>query len=255
MNAVCGTFISFCDRIGQRYAPGRYLFNPWIEMVLVAAVFMLLLLVFTKYAGFCSRLGNARREMLAAAYEILLYRRRPRTVLIGELKLICANLKFLAWLTPSLVFAGVLFAGMYNTLSNRYGYAPAAIGKDIVVKTKHASGEKQELSSCRIDKNKNDLAISARVTVPSVGATWTRVAPLRAGLLALDLGRENATAALNVESSHLPAMPRQYDNGLEIWIGYPRRKWWGSAHGWLVYFLVASTAVAVPLARRLKVSL
>ena len=71
------------------------------------------LIMIIKYTGFRKHLTSSRRAMVAAAYEILLYRRRPFVVISAELRLIWHNLRFLLFLLPSLLVAGAFFAMIF----------------------------------------------------------------------------------------------------------------------------------------------
>jgi len=256
---MCGAniFTGFCDSLGQTYAPRWYVGTPWIEAALVALLFMLAVLLSVKYLSPHRALRHTRRRMMAAVYEILLYRGSPRKVVAAELKLIVGNLVLLILMTPSLAVAGLLFAAMYGTLAARYGYAPAEIGQDLVVRCQGRPGDDGPVADRRILADEDaGIEATAYVVADGDGTTWSRLKPHRPGVFGLRLGDEAAERVwLNVASPSRPAMPVHRVGILDVTIGYPPGSWWGKPWGWVVYFSFVCLVLAVPLARMLKVTL
>jgi len=254
--SLFGAYIRLCDRTGQWCVPSWYVGNRTIELAVVACVFTLVQLVLIKHVGFQGRLRSIRRSMVASAYGMLLYWRRPRAIVVGELRLVGNSLTFLVFLLPSLVVGGLLFAGMWNTLSERYDRGPLEVGEEAVVRTSVSSDSERALTDCDTSGDARDLEITARVRAPAVRTVWTRVKPKRAGLLRLDVGQDRPVRCLlNVATWEAPVAPRRTTGGVEVNIGYPRRRWWGLRHGWLITFLVACVGAAWPLGRLLKTHL
>jgi hypothetical protein len=212
------------------------------------------MLAFLKLTGLGRRLGRVRRRMLAAAYEVLLYRHRPRAVIAAEGRLLASTAKYLLWLAPSLALGGAGFAAMYQTCSDRYGRGPARVGEPLVVRSRPADGSRRDLAECRLFSDDADLPLTAAAQVASLRTVWARFTPKRPGIFALRTGPGSAGRVLvNVESPKAPALRWQYVDGLEVHVQYPLRKWWGLDRGWMVFFLVACAVAAVPLGRWLRV--
>ena len=252
LESLLDGYVRTCDRIGEACGPPWYVGNVYIELILVACLFTLVQLVLIRHVGFPNRLRNVRRSMVAAAYGMLLYRRRPKAIVVGELRLVWNSLKFLVFLLPSLALGGLLFAGLWHTLSGRYGHGPLRIGEEAVVRAEGLSDSARELSDCDVVANGQDLEVTARVRAPAVRTVWTRVRPRRAGLFQVEMGQSGAEPfVLNVAMWESPVAPRQTVDGVAVSISYPTRRWWGSSHGWLVCFLVVCLVAAWPLGRLL----
>lgn len=257
---AAGTFIGralhCCDVAGRHLAPSRYLLSDWVELGIIATAFAVVLLTFVRLTGLGGPLRRARRNVLAAAYEILLYRRRPRAVIAAEARLAWSNLKYLFWLAPLVAFGGLCFTAVYRTCSDRYGRGPARVGEPLVVRCRPAGGAGGDLAKCTMLSNDGDLGPTARAEAPAVGAVWTRFTPRRPGIFALKTSPNAPGRVLvNVDSPAAPAICWQYVDGLEVHIQYPLRKWWRLEHGWVVYFLAVSTLVSGLVCRRLGVRL
>jgi hypothetical protein len=253
VKAVWESFIASCDAIGRTCTPNRYVVSPYVELALVAALFMSAVLLFIRYTGFYHRLRDARRAVLAALYEILLYRRSPRAVLRAELRLLWRNGKALFYLAPSILLGGVLFAAMYNTLSDRFSYRPIEVGQDVVVR---AQATKRGLSKGGLISDPSELEVSAQVKAPAIKTIWMRLKAKRAGILTAKVGEGgDGLFTLNVASMNRPVLPRQCVGGIDFTIHYPRREGWAPAHGWLICFLVMCAVVSIPLTRWLRISL
>jgi hypothetical protein len=249
---VLELYLNMCGHVGGVLAPNWYLGNRYVELALVACVFTLVQVVVIRYAGFQARLRRARGNMVVAAYHMLLYWRRPRAIVSGEMGLLWNGLKFFVLLLPSLAIGGLLFAGMWSTLSGRYGHGPLSPKEEAVVRASVSSDSGRTLTDCDVSAGGQDLEVTAKVRIPAVRTVWTRVKPGRAGLFCLDLGRDHPRRlVLNVATRGKPVMLRQTVNGVEVTISYPVRRWWGLKHGWLVYFLAACFVAAPPLGRLL----
>lgn len=250
------SIISICDRFGQVWLPSDFIGTACLELALFAISFMLAVLLFIKYFGLSSRLRRYRERLMGLAYQILLYRRRPWLVITSELRLLGANVAYLLALIPTLVFSGILFLLMFNTLDNRYGYAPATLGEPHVIKTSPLINTDIKLSNYILRTDNSDIQITARVHAPGINAIWSRLEASRGDLFRLNIGHmESHNVLLNVDRADAPAMPRQIANEFAIEIAYLPSQWWGMPHGWLMYFLAACLLVSMPIARLLKLRL
>ena len=229
--------------------PSFYLVNRWVELAVVAVLFTLALLLFTKWTRLLPRVRRARQQMVAAAYEILLYRRSPRMVLRAQCRCIWNNLKLLYYLSPGLLFGALLFALSYNVLSDRYGYAPAPVGSPIVVSARLSAAQPQERLD--VQPQSEQVRVSGHVHVASISTTWTRLQASSAGMYLLRVGNERAAAKLNVDLPNRAAVPSQCLNKVVLHIGYAPRNWWGMEDGWVIYFLVVCVIAGIPIARRI----
>ncbi len=255
LGTVFDNFVAYCDHVGRSHVPHCYLGNRWMELTIVAAAFMVVMVVFIRYVGFCSQLQAIYRNAVAAIYEMLLYHRSAFVVATAECKLAWNSLKFLLLLSPSLILGGIVFVGMFNTASNRYSYGPIAVGQDVVVRTEPVDGAVGKLADCKIVTDESDLEITAKVRSASRQIIWTRLKPKRAGMLNFKTGPNGSSQVLlNVESFNRPAPAWQYIDGIKVNINYPHLKWRGLRHGWLMYFLLMCAVTGIPLMRWLKVS-
>jgi len=250
MPAFANTFFAASDRALRRAMPDRYLLADWFELALIATLFMLLLFLFMRRFGLCSRLRNTRRHMLADVYQLYLYRRSVRLVIRGEFSLICRNLQYILLLTPTLLAGSFLFAILYNPLTDRYASAPLPPNHDFVIRLHALSNEAWNPALAALP-NTTDLFTTARVRAPSIKTIFARLRASRPGLF--PLAHTNAT--VNIQSPHRPTRPWQYSQGLEIHIPYPPARWWGLTHGWLLYFLLICLITCFPLARLIKLEL
>lgn len=242
------------EAVVQNLVPREaYILNHWVELFLVATVFTLLIIVFMKYFGFLSRLRTINRRMLANAYEVLLFRRHPWTVILAELKLIWENMKLLAFLTPTLLFSGALFVLMSQNLLQRYTYIPAKVGEHIVIRAELPNNTSDEVSEYKFAGQGDMLEITAQVVSKAARTVWAGLRSSRPGLF--HLRREDGSetgVVLNVGILDRPSLARQRVSGMDVEIGYPRRKWWAMKHGWIIWFSIVCLGVSLPLARLLK---
>ncbi len=236
------------DRLITRALPQVYLANRWVELAFAAAFFTLLILLFIKLTRLLPRVRSARQQMIAAAYEIYLYRNRPRMVLRAQWRCIWNNLKLLLYLSPALVFGGVLFALFYGVLSDRYGYGPAGVGANVVIRAR-AVGEVPD-APLLVEPASDNVLLTGHVHVASIATTWSRLRASSAGIHPLRVGGHEALR-LNVATPGRPAIPRQFARRIDLHVDYPIRKWWGLETGWMLYFLVICLIASIPLGRRL----
>lgn len=246
------------SRVGQTHLPLSYLVNRHVELALVATLFMAVVLLFMKYLGFCTALRHGRREMMACAYRILLYRRQPRLVLRTEARAIWCNGKYLILLLPTMVFASLLYLLMHEPLTNRYAFAPAPLGEPIAIRTTPLDSHRS-LNEAMLHSSSASLPITARARIPGGadgGSIWLRLEPTEIGQWPLQLkGRSKAVVQFDAGAGAAPAMPMRVVDGISIHIAYPARLWWGMRRGWLIYFLLFSFLAALPLLPLLRVRL
>jgi hypothetical protein len=248
MMALIGWFFAVCDRALRAWSPERYLLCPAVELALIATLFMVAVLVFMRHFGLCGMLREARRQMLADVYQLLLYRRCLRLLVRSELRLAWGNIRYLVLLGPTLLFGGVLFGAMYNAMADRYGCMPLRVGQDVVIRSRCLSGTASDLAQADVHADERLLPITAQVHSQAAGTVWTRLRCMRAGVWPVALGPDGGHwASVNVQVFDRPPRPWQYVGDVEVHIAYPRAKWWGMAHGWLIYFLLICLVVARPV--------
>jgi len=240
-----GAVISACDRLGQALPSGAFLLSWWLELALAAGLFALLLVSLSRITRLGGKIRAVRRKMVAATEEILLYRRRPLTVIRAELKLVSWNAVLLLVLAPLLAVGGSLFKAAYGSLDNRYGFAPCRVGEDVIVRAGISQGPPAETVP---DGLACSMPMTAMVRSPATGQVSMRLRPTEAGLFPLTL--PNGTKlVLNVGCPARPAMPRQRAGDVEVRIGYPPRKLLGMRRGWVPAFFGWSMVLAWPLSR------
>ena len=243
---VVGPLLSYIVHASSRAAPDRFLVNRWIELAVVACVFSAIAMAMIKMLGLSARLRHHRHGLLAAAYEMFLYRRSPRAVLHAEARLIWHNVLFILWLAPALVFGGGLFAITYDVMEGRYGRAPISAEKEFVVQTTSLRDDRG-LSEAII--NQADFVVTADVRVPALGMSWTRLLPARRGILRLNF--DGRAAWINVASPERPTHAAQYPGDIEVRVFYPPRH----PNYWIWGFVILSVALSWPLARIINVEM
>jgi hypothetical protein len=249
-------FLSVSRRVLALLLPQVYVGGWWADMAVVACAYTLLLLAFVRVAGFPARVRRARREMVAHAYGILLYRRSFRMVVRFEARLVWANLKLLAFLAPTLLFGGLLFAGAAETLSDRYAATPLPAGTEFVVRV-HSTGDlTRGLAEGDVHADPSGFEQTGRVRSAAHRTVWTRLRALRSGIVPL-LTSPDAVAGttVNIGSNTAPVHRWQYAGGLEIYVNYPAPRGWWAENGWLAPFFVFCAVGSVPAARALRVRL
>lgn len=231
----------------------HYLIAPWFEMLLLAGVFMLAVLGFMRIAGYTGRCRAARRHMAAAAGELWLNRSSPGQILKSEGRMILANLRLLAWLTPSIVFGSIVFACLYGTLEERFGHAPLLAGNEFVLRVEPANANPAAIELPDLLVQPEAVCVTARVCPEGAGVEWFRLKankPGQAELTFAPIGaQEPVTARVNVEQDAQPSAPRQRAGDWLVHIDYPGSRWLGHTWGWLACFLVLCLAMAAPLAK------
>lgn len=253
LTSIWHAYITACDRLGAGCVPEWYVGNRYFELGVIASVFTLVQLALIRYLGAHKRMRQARKDLAVAAYSMLLYWRQPRAIISSELRLLWANLRLLVLLAPPLVIGGVIFAGMWDTLSDRYGRGPAEVGTDIVMHVRPLSDSERLPEKGEIAAGAPGIGVTACVRVPEAGAVWARLSPGKEGVFHLSIvSGSPRRVLLNVACADAPVLPRQRVGGYEVGIGYPKRAWWGMARGWLVYFALVCLAAAAPLSRLLN---
>jgi hypothetical protein len=217
--------------------PDHYLANRWLDLTLLAGLYAALVVLFMRQIRLGSHLRTSRQKMLAAAYAMLLYRRIPQRVIRSEAGLICSNLKYLAYLSPTLVFGGIAFAAALGPLHERYGSEPLRIGESFLVSLE-GPGELQF--------DKEDFAVEARVRVSKLQMTWAKLAARHAGLLPLRLGAH--VLAVNVDRPSVPRVAKRVWDDLTVHVTYPP-----GSYGWAGWFGGISIALAGILMRSMGV--
>ncbi len=246
--------ISACDRLGQALPGGAFLLSWWLELALAAGLFALLLVLLARITGLGGKIRIVRRKMIAATEEILLYRRRPLTVIRAELKLVGWNAVLLLILAPLLVVGGGIFKAAYGSLDNRYGFAPAKAGEALVVRAYCPVGSLAGIEVIEASGAGRSVLVTACVRSAARQTVWSRLRPDRAGLYSIHLPGTTDEAFLNVGFPDCPAMPQQQAGDVDIRIGYPPRKMFGLRHGWTLVFFVMCIAAAWPMSLWLRVA-
>lgn len=243
--------IEAVDQWGQIALPPNYLINRYFELTIAASLFMAIVLLFMKHAGFCNRLRHIRSSTTACAYQILLYRRQPRIVLRAQGHLLLHNLAYILYLAPTITFATLLLLVTFGTLENRYGFLPAAVNQPVVVR---ATPIDPSVPLARLKPRDLDdtVTLTAIARVPGAGSAWFRLEPTKRGLTSLAFSRTSARAAvLNVGLSGRPAVAKQFIDGIRIEIGYPSKP----SNTWLTHFSLISFGAAFPLLLLLRMRL
>jgi hypothetical protein len=242
--------MNYGDHTAHMLLPRDYIVNRWVDISTMAVIFMLMMLISMKYFGFSRTFKKVRRDLIASAYEILLYHRNVRIILKAEWKLLWCNLKLLILLSPSLFVGGLLFAVFYNTLSDRYAFRAFQPGEKIVARITSAD------IPDRIVNDNEKIEITARVYAHSANTVWIRLVPKQAGILSIETDHKtNNGLFLDLISSDRPALPHLELSGMAFDIRYPHRLWMGWSHGWLIVFFMVCLITTVPMARWLRISI
>jgi len=242
-----------CDAIIQSMMPNWYLVNRWVELSVATGVFTVVVILIIKHTGFRKHLASSRRAMVAAAYEIILYRRRPFVVISAELRLVWHNLRFLLFLLPSLLVAGALFVMILGTLTNRFDYAPAAAYSDIVIRSTPQNSAKLQMEDCLVTTGASGLKLTARVSNPNTSQAWLRLHATKPGVYRLEQGSQKTRGPVVVIGEPLaPAQSNQFIGGVHHKVFYPTAKWLGIERGWMFLFVGGSFLLAIPTMRLLK---
>lgn len=246
-------FQETCGATIQSITPNRYLVNRWVELAVVTGIFTVIVIMIIKNTGFRKHLTSSRRAMVAAAYEILLYRRRPFVVIFAELRLVWHNLRFLLFLLPSLLVTGAVFVMISGFLTNRFNYAPAAAYSDIVISSTPQNQAKLQIEDCIVTTGASGLKPTARVSNPNTSKTWLRLYATKPGVYRLQQGSQKTRGPVVVIGEPLvAAQSDQFIGGVHHKVFYPTAKWIGIEKGWMFLFLVGSLLLAIPTMRLLK---
>ncbi len=249
--------IDAVDRLGQAHLPAGFFINRWVELAIVSALLTLLILIFLRFLGFCSRLRAARRTLLGLSHQMLLYRRHPRVVLRTQGKILWGNLWYLVLLIPLGLFSTLLIGLAYPTLQNRYGHGPATVGQDIVVRATASNGAAQDVPTFGLVDKTPGLSIAAQVRVPASGSLWARLLPQKAGEYRVggELDGQPWRGWLNVGEVGKPSMPYRIAHGIDLYVDYPPGRWWGLTYGWIVFALGWGLLISWPIGRWLRIRL
>ncbi|MGE5612538.1 MAG: hypothetical protein ACM359_25040 [Bacillota bacterium] len=229
--------IRICEQLIRAGLPNRYLGNCWLDLVLLAGLYAALIVLFMGLVPLGSRLHAARQQMLAAAYGMLLYRRIPQRVIRCEAALVYYNLKYLLYLSPTLVFGGLVFAAAFDPLHERYGCPPLQVGQGFIVSVE-GPGD--------LPADADDFAVDARVRVPKLKRAWAKLTARHPGLLPLQVGSH--VLALNVDRPDIPRVAKRVWGDLTVQIAYPPGN-----YRWLGGFAGTGLALAGILVRVAKV--
>ncbi len=246
--------VTICNRFGQRVLPDCYVINRWVDLGFATFIFTMAAIVTIKHVGFQKRFRSARRAMIAAGYEILLYRRAPLAVIGAEVKLVWNNIKCLLFLAPSLVTIGLLYMLISGSLSNRYDYAPFGENEDIVISTTRADPSQASVRNPILVSKNPELEITARVRNDYFRKTWTRLRANHAGVFKL-VGQTTGNSCPTIVVGQQGAISRadQFINGVHYHVDYPTEQWCGRKRGWMFFFFGGSLIGAFPLMRLLRI--
>ncbi len=254
LSATLHGIVTTCDRLGLRVLPSCYVINRWVDLGIATFIFTMAAIVAIKYIGFRKRFCSAKRAMIAAGYEILLYRRAPLAVIGAEVKLVWNNIKCLLFLAPSLGTIGLLYVLISGSLSNRYDYAPFGENEDIVISTTHADPSQAGVRNPMLVSKNPELEITARVRNDYFRKTWTRLRANQAGVFEL-MGQTTGNSGPTIVVGRQGAIPRadQFINGVHYHVDYPTEQWCGRKRGWMFFFFGGSLIGTFPLMQLLRI--
>ena len=242
----------FFNRLIRISLPEHFLISRSCELAVFAAAFTLIVLLFMKRFGFVAQLRALRRQMQQHLYAVILYHRSPRAVLWNELMLGWCNIKLILWLTPTLVFGGVIFACLFDVLIDRYATAPLPINRPLVLQSQISTASDWKVQEVELRSSNPHLAVEAVARIPDSRSVWTRLRADDAGMYAVQVGSAGM-AIINVARPDQPSHPIQSFNGLEVRVEYPPNLWWGWRHGWLFFFFAWCILTGIPTSRLLGV--
>jgi hypothetical protein len=249
-------FLACSRRLLAALLPDDYLIARWVDMAAVACLYTALVLVFFRFAGFPARVRGARREMVAHACGIFLYRRSPGMVARLEARLAWANLKLLFFLLPTLLFGGALFAGAFETLADRSATPALPPGAEFVVRVRPAVDRAVELADLDVRADPSDMLLTGRVRSFTRRTVWTRLRAVRSGVIPLSPGPHGiGRVTVNIASAAAPVRRWQYADGLEVCVNYARPHERSAEYGWLAWFFLFCSVGSVPAAQLLRVRL
>lgn len=247
--ALLDTVIQHWNETNQRILPDFYLGNRWLEIGLFAGCFAVLVLLPMRISRLSKAFRTSRRMMMAHAYEILLFRKRPRAVMRAEMALVGRNVQCISLLLPSLLMGGVLWLFLSDMLKNRYAHAPCRIDENIVLRSEPLSEIDSSQQDNELTPDISCFDVTASVRNTKRKTSWLRVRPRHNGVHAITTCSFLPGPNLNVGVSGSPAQPNQIRNGVHYRVSYPLDTWWGEQSRYLWVFFGASLLLAIPLAR------
>jgi hypothetical protein len=246
---------------------------PELALAIVGVATGLLVLVLVRWFSPQRFVALARARMAACIYEMRLFLDSPRRVLAAQCRLVAWSVLYLVSLLPPLLISAPLLVLMYSGMEVRYGLAPVAVDRALVVRYGLADGVDGRTFEIHAD---GPLEITAPVLhAPDESALYVRVrvrAPGRHRLVAI-LGSERwekrvdaADAPSGVSTARRSGIAAWWALGDEpsldgdvrsIELVHPPRhqSWFGTTLPWWIHWLGVATVVAFGLRRRLGVEL
>jgi hypothetical protein len=245
-----------------------------MSLGLVSSLTALLMLVVVRIASPQKLIARARDRMAACIYEMRLFLDAPGRVLRAQGRLFGWTAVYLVGLLPAALAATPVLALLYLHLETRHGLAPLPAPSTVVLRIELADGAKRLPVTVRpvgavkvtapLVRAEDEAAVYARL---AIGAPGRHRVTVTAGGEMVDKRLDADPAAARVSPQRRAGWGHLVSLGDEppppgrviraVSVQHPERpqSWLGLAVPWWLTWLVAATAIALLLRRRLGVAL